>query len=236
MALHTPSPFPSQTLLSCEGPKHQINICCRVKLAPKVWSQAEEQQGHEEGSCLEAFHFLVTSHLPHFLKRAFLAIINKPRPGADAPFPCVQTALCPVHARISIPTAWVVRHMSWVILARHILLEGLCNTSAGSAAPWLTSPSHLLLPDAPGWGCTHREGAGFPLSHSALPPEVQENRDEVIVCCWSPECSLQGCLQQFSGSRGVSLFPWREETHFSCFPKLTSKTFLWTQILFINQI
>lgn len=214
-----------------------VNICCRVKLALKVWSQAEEQQGHEAGSCLEAFHFLVTSRLPHFLKWAFLAIINKPRPGADAPFPCVQTALCPVPARIYIPTAWVVGHMSWVILAKHVSLEGLCNTSA---APWLTSPSHLLLPDAPGRGCTHREGAGFPqppLSHSALPREVWENRVKPLCAAeaLSAPCSAVSSSSMVSG--GVSLFPWREETltHFSCFPNLMIKTSLWSQIFFINQ-
>lgn len=195
---------------SCPGRDHNItvNIRCRVKLAPKVWSQAEEQQGHKAWSGLEAFHFLVTLHLPHFLKWAFLAIINNPRPGADAPFPCVQTARCPVPARIYIPTGLVVGCMSWVILARHISLQGLCNTSAGSAAPWLTSLSHLLLSDAPGRGCTHRDVAGFPqppLGHSAHPREVQGNMGEVIVCCWSPEWFLQCCLLAVKWVLGVSL-------------------------------
>lgn len=102
----------------------------------------------------------------------------------------------------------VVGHMSWVILARHISLQGLCHTSAGSAARWLTSPFHLVLSDAPGRGCTQREVAGFPqplLNHSALPREVQESRGEVIACCWRPEWSLQCCLPAVQWFLGVSL-------------------------------
>lgn len=204
-----------------------VNICCRAKLAPKVWSQAEEQQGHEAGSGLEAFHFLVTLHLPHFLKRAFLAIINNPRAGADAPFPCVQTARCPAHARIYIPTGLVVGHMSWVILARHVLLEGLCNTSAGSAAPWLTSPSHLLLSDAPDRGCTHRGRGWFssasprPFCSSMRGPGKQGWSHGVLLKLWVVLAVLSSSSSMVFG--GSHCFHWEKRLTLVLFQSKWSK-------------
>lgn len=70
--------------------------------------------------------------------------------------------------------------MPWVILASHISHEGVCKTSAGSAARWLSSAGDsrqlassvsFVLPGAPSRSCVKREVAVFPqlpLSRSAL--------------------------------------------------------------------
>lgn len=141
------------------------------------------------GSGLEAFHLTVTLHLPHLLKWTFLAIINNHRPKADVPFPWVWTARCPVCVRIYNPTSLVVRRVPRVTLANHPSHEGVCKTSAGSAARWWLQAAVFLALFCAFW-CTkqdlHEEGSGCisqpPLGHSALTKEVQENRDEVILC------------------------------------------------------
>lgn len=85
----------------------------------------------------------------------------------------------------------------------------------GSAAPWLTSPAHLLLSDAHTGKCL--VFLSLPLAMLLIP---KRSMGEVIPCCWSPEWSCQCCVpavQWFLGSHW--LFPLREETHLSYFSK-----------------
>lgn len=115
------------------------------------------------GSGLEAFHLIVTLHLPHLLKWTFLAIINNHRPKADAPFPWVWTARCPVCMRIYNPTSLVVGRVPMVTTANHPSHKGVCKTSAGSAACWWLQAAGFSVLFCAFW-CTkqdlHEEGSG----------------------------------------------------------------------------
>lgn len=136
---------------------------------------------------------------------------QQPQPRDHAPFPCVQRAPWPVPARISIPSALVVGHMSWVILARPV---SLWNTSAGSAAPWLPSPSHLLLPDAPGRAAHTGKGLVFLSLPSTLLLIHERSKGTGVNSSHAAEALSSPCravFQQFTGFWGSHwLFPLRE--------------------------
>lgn len=209
MALHAPSSFPSQTLLSWEGSQHHSQHLLQGKACPKPLVSSWRAAGAWGRIRLGSFPLSSNITLTSFSKMSISSHCQQPQPRDHAPFPCVQRAPWPVPARISIPSALVVGHMSWVILARPV---SLWNTSAGSAAPWLPFPSHLLLPDAPGRGCTHREGAGFPqppLSPSAHPWEGPPVKSSHAAEALSGPC--RAVFQHFTGFGGSHwLFPLRE--------------------------
>lgn len=169
MALHTPSSFPSQALLSCEGPQHHSKHLLQGKACPESLVSSWRAAGAWGRIRLGSFPLSSNITLTSFSKMSISSHYQQPQSRGWCSFSmCSDSSLSSPCRDLYLPVWWDT-------------CPGWCwpGTSTQGAvehpsSPWLTSPAHLLLSDAPRRGCTHREVPGFPqppLGHAAQPQE-----------------------------------------------------------------